>query len=116
MCRISFDEGIRLSAALAHQNERWSNVTPERIGDGVRRLTEALRAAELVGRYSDVALAHALLIRAALADHDRSEVEANLVALQRDLQHPSDLSARARAAVKAALAIGVQTLAPTPPG
>jgi len=77
---------------------------------------EALRAAELVGRYSDVALAHALLARAALAAHDRSEVEANLVALRRDLQRPSDLSARARAAVESALAIGGQTLTPTPPG
>jgi DNA-binding SARP family transcriptional activator len=81
-----------------------------------RHAEEALRAAELVGRCSDVALAHALLVRAALSDNDRSEVEANLVALGRDLQRPSDLSARARAAVEAALATGTQTLAPTPPG
>jgi DNA-binding SARP family transcriptional activator len=81
-----------------------------------RHAEEALRATELVGRYSDVAVAHALLTRAAVADHDRSEVEANLVALRRDLQRPSDLSARARAAAEGALTIGVQTLAPTPSG
>src|SRR5262249_32616667 len=78
------------------------------------RAEEALRAAELVGRCSDVALAHAVLARAGLADRDLVAVEANLEALRRDLERPSDLSARARAAAEAALAAGVQTLTPTP--
>ncbi len=41
MCRISYGEGIRLSAALAHQSERWNAVTPEVIRDRVRKLTHS---------------------------------------------------------------------------
>src|SRR5947209_17354312 len=47
MCRLSYSEGIRLSAALAHQNERWPAVTPQLIRDRVRGLTQALRQAEV---------------------------------------------------------------------
>lgn len=31
MCRLAYEDGTRLVAALAHQNERWSAVTPQRI-------------------------------------------------------------------------------------
>jgi protein-tyrosine phosphatase len=41
MCFSAYAEGVRLMAATAHQNERWSAVTPERI----RQATEGLRAA-----------------------------------------------------------------------
>jgi protein-tyrosine phosphatase len=41
MCRIAADEGAQAMAATAHQNERWREVTPERIV----RATEELRAA-----------------------------------------------------------------------
>jgi protein-tyrosine phosphatase len=47
MCRISCSEGIRLSAALAHQNEHWGAVTPPLIRDRARRLAHALHAAAL---------------------------------------------------------------------
>jgi protein-tyrosine phosphatase len=47
MCRIAHGEGTRMVAALAHQNERWSEVTPELIRKGVERLTVALRQAGL---------------------------------------------------------------------
>jgi protein-tyrosine phosphatase len=47
MCRIACNEGVRLASALAHQNERWSAVTPSLIREHARRLTEALRAADL---------------------------------------------------------------------
>jgi protein-tyrosine phosphatase len=42
MCRIAWDEGIRLSVALAHQNERWKDVTPELIRERTRQLSRAL--------------------------------------------------------------------------
>src|SRR6476661_1215220 len=31
MCRLSHAEGVRLSVALAHQNDSWPGVTPDRI-------------------------------------------------------------------------------------
>ena len=42
MCRIAWEEGIRLSVALAHQNERWQDVTPELIRERTRRLADTL--------------------------------------------------------------------------
>jgi protein-tyrosine phosphatase len=42
MCRIAYEDGIRLSAALAHQNERWNAVTPQLIREQVARLAVAL--------------------------------------------------------------------------
>jgi protein-tyrosine phosphatase len=45
MCRIACEEGVRLCTALAHQNERWSKVTPDGIREGVRSLAERLQAA-----------------------------------------------------------------------
>ncbi len=47
MCRIAHAEGTRMVAALAHQNERWSAVTPEIIRAAVGRLSAALRRAGL---------------------------------------------------------------------
>ena len=45
MCRGAYEEGVRLAAATAHQNERWRAVTPERIvaacAELRRRLGEA---------------------------------------------------------------------------
>lgn len=43
MCRISYSEGIRVSAALAHQNETWPAVTPQVILEHVNKLELALR-------------------------------------------------------------------------
>src|SRR5439155_24222049 len=45
MCRIAYAEGTRTVAALAHQNERWANVTPDVIRAAVERLAAALREA-----------------------------------------------------------------------
>jgi protein-tyrosine phosphatase len=39
MCRKAYEEGTRLMAATAHQNERWSAVSP----DGIRAATQELR-------------------------------------------------------------------------
>jgi len=47
MCRIACAEGIRVSAALAHQNDRWSAVTPEFIRDRVQRLSNMLREKDI---------------------------------------------------------------------
>jgi protein-tyrosine phosphatase len=47
MCRMSYNEGVRLAAATAHQNDRWSRVTPERIREATHLLQEGLRAAAL---------------------------------------------------------------------
>ena len=45
MCAIAQAEGVRLMAAGAHQNERWKDVTPDRIRTATTLLESALRAA-----------------------------------------------------------------------
>jgi protein-tyrosine phosphatase len=45
MCRIAHAEGIRISAATAHQNELWPAVTPDRIRTATKRLEEMVREA-----------------------------------------------------------------------
>jgi protein-tyrosine phosphatase len=47
MCAIACAEGTRLVAALAHQNERWNDVTPDVIRAAVARLAAALRSAAI---------------------------------------------------------------------
>jgi protein-tyrosine phosphatase len=47
MCRIAYAEGVRTVAALAHQNERWSSVTPEAIRQSTCQLRNQLAAAGL---------------------------------------------------------------------
>jgi protein-tyrosine phosphatase len=42
MCRIAWAEGVRLSVALAHQNERWNLVTPQLIRERAGRLADEL--------------------------------------------------------------------------
>jgi DNA-binding SARP family transcriptional activator len=62
-----------------------------------RRAGDALTAAALVGRRSELAVAHALLGRVALARHDRRSAEAHLAATREDRDRPLGLSARALA-------------------
>jgi protein-tyrosine phosphatase len=45
MCRLAYEEGTRLVAATAHQNEHWGDVTPDRIRRAVAQLAQALREA-----------------------------------------------------------------------
>jgi protein-tyrosine phosphatase len=45
MCRIAQREGTQLIAATAHQNERWSEVTPERIRAATAHLAGLLQGA-----------------------------------------------------------------------
>lgn len=45
MCRVAAAEGTRLSVALAHQNDAWPDVTPERIRVAARALSAALATA-----------------------------------------------------------------------
>ena len=47
MCRIAWEDGTRWIAATAHQNDRWPDVTPERIIASIERLAARLRAADL---------------------------------------------------------------------
>jgi protein-tyrosine phosphatase len=47
MCRIASADGIQMSAALAHQNERWSAVTPQLIRERAARLALALGEADI---------------------------------------------------------------------
>src|SRR4051794_14260321 len=47
MCRIACAEGISVSAALAHQNDRWESVTPQLIRDRARQIADSLRAARV---------------------------------------------------------------------
>jgi protein-tyrosine phosphatase len=45
MCRMAYDEGVRMACATAHQNDRWSAVTPEGIRAGTAQLAQQLREA-----------------------------------------------------------------------
>jgi protein-tyrosine phosphatase len=47
MCRLAFDEGTRMAAATAHQNDRWCDVTPATIGEAVQRLAQLLQEARI---------------------------------------------------------------------
>jgi protein-tyrosine phosphatase len=43
MCRIAYNEGVRLICATAHQNPHWSEVTPDVIRNASRELADQLR-------------------------------------------------------------------------
>jgi protein-tyrosine phosphatase len=45
MCRLAYEEGTRLAAATAHQNEQWGSVTPGRIREAAQQLTRLLEQA-----------------------------------------------------------------------
>lgn len=47
MCRLAYGEGVRLVCAVAHQNDRWPAVTPDRIRTAAARLAGQLREAGL---------------------------------------------------------------------
>jgi protein-tyrosine phosphatase len=47
MCRIAYEDGTRILAAGAHQNEQWPENTPERIRSAAQRLAQVLRARAL---------------------------------------------------------------------
>jgi protein-tyrosine phosphatase len=47
MCRIAYTEGIRMACATAHQNETWSEVTPDGIRSAAQQLADRLREANL---------------------------------------------------------------------
>jgi protein-tyrosine phosphatase len=44
MCRMAQAEGVQMVAATAHQNERWSGVTPAAIRDAAQHLARLLQA------------------------------------------------------------------------
>lgn len=47
MCRNAYDQGVRQSVALAHQNEDYPDNTPDRIRAAFRRLVFDLHAADV---------------------------------------------------------------------
>lgn len=47
MCRFAYAEGTRMAAATAHQNDRWPEVTPQRIRLGWSRLVRSLQEADI---------------------------------------------------------------------
>jgi protein-tyrosine phosphatase len=47
MCRLAYEEGTRMICAVAHQNERYADNTPDRIRGAASRLAEQLRAAKV---------------------------------------------------------------------
>jgi protein-tyrosine phosphatase len=47
MCRRAYDQGVRHSVALAHQNDHYPDNTPDRLRQGFKRLTADLVAAGL---------------------------------------------------------------------
>jgi len=42
MCRAAYADGTRWACATAHQNESWGDVTPDRLRQATRRLTQML--------------------------------------------------------------------------
>jgi hypothetical protein len=77
------------------------DVTAGQLDRAERRATEALRAAALVKRLSQAALARAVLGRVALLRGDPAGARRYLEAVQPDLARPTALSRRARRAVLA---------------
>jgi protein-tyrosine phosphatase len=47
MCRMAYDDGVRMMAATAHQNEEWPANTPDRIRAAAGTLAAALKAANV---------------------------------------------------------------------
>ena len=45
MCRMAQEEGVQMAAATAHQNDHWPDVTPDRIRDAARLLSDDLAEA-----------------------------------------------------------------------
>lgn len=45
MCRLAYEDGTRMAAATAHQNEDYPDVSPERIRSAWERLVRSLRDA-----------------------------------------------------------------------
>jgi protein-tyrosine phosphatase len=45
MCRMVYDEGVRMVVATAHQNERYPLLSPDRIRQATQELAQRLRAA-----------------------------------------------------------------------
>ncbi|MHB1421795.1 MAG: tyrosine-protein phosphatase [Gemmataceae bacterium] len=43
MCRLAYEDGTRMIAAVAHQNERWDQVTPQGIRSAAENLASWLR-------------------------------------------------------------------------
>jgi hypothetical protein len=87
-----------LSYMLAFAAER--DVRAGRLDDAERRASEALSAAELVNRKSQMALSRAVLARVALARGDRAQARAELDSMRPDLERPMALSQRARSALE----------------
>jgi protein-tyrosine phosphatase len=47
MCRMVYEEGVRHVCAVAHQNEQYPDVTPERIRTTAKQLSDSLRTANV---------------------------------------------------------------------
>jgi protein-tyrosine phosphatase len=47
MCRMAYEEGTRLICAVAHQNERYADVTPAIIREAAKKLAGQLREQQL---------------------------------------------------------------------
>jgi protein-tyrosine phosphatase len=44
MCRLAYEDGTCMIASTAHQNERWDQVTPERIRTATKHLASSLHS------------------------------------------------------------------------
>src|SRR5438552_12993933 len=72
MCRKAYDQGVRFTVALAHQNDDYPLNTPERIRAAFGRLVVDLRAADLP---YNVVLCSEVMVRPDLIDaYDRGEL------------------------------------------
>lgn len=47
MCQIAYEEGTRMVAAVAHQNDRYPDTTPQRIRAATQRLAQRLHEARV---------------------------------------------------------------------
>lgn len=72
MIRKAYDQGIRYSVALAHQNDDFRDNTPDRIKTAFARLTDDLRAEDLP---MNVVIGSEVMVRTdALEAYDRGEL------------------------------------------
>jgi protein-tyrosine phosphatase len=72
MCRRAYEQGVRQSVALAHQNEEYPDNSPDRLRAAFRRLVDDLRAADLP--YAVVPCAEVMVRPDLLDAWDRGEL------------------------------------------
>lgn len=105
----------RALTSLRHADSRWMiayvqnaaasiELNAGRLDSALRRIDEALHAANLVDRRNEIAVSRALAAQLAVRRQDGSAADVHLNAVRAEVERPGVLSHRAQAAVAAATA------------